>query len=304
MQTPVTDTHDSPQFLTGTTRPPRDRRITAKRRRAGCRRGRRWREGVPAPDRCQAVGGARAANSARCGEGKSKASGGSLGTRTEMSGSGNDGGSARTKAPARWIRVQIGQRSSARSCRSVGSVGVTCAAFDASAVATVDLSADIGAARSRCTWPNVSASWNASANSARYEPHFDRDRNQSIRRRACASHIGSRPIPASRRRDISNNVTLRQLAAADSSIAPCRFHLACCKKSSVARARIDARRNRCDVASASSRESLGQRPSRIQVAARLPTRSRSPISPANTGNTPMPRTTLASRTRNPSQSSP
>ena len=104
-----------------------------------------------------------------------------------------------------------------------------------------------GAARSRCTWPNVSASWNASANSARYEPHFDRDRNQSIRRRACASHIGSRPIPASRCRDISNNVTLRQLADADSSIAPCRFHLACCKKSSVARARIDARRHRCDV---------------------------------------------------------
>ena len=213
----------APQFLTGTTRPPRDRRITAKRRRAGCRRGRRWRDGVPAPDRCQAVGGARAANSGRCGEGKSKASGGSLGTRTEMSGRGNDGGSARTKAPARWIRVQIGQRSSARSCRSVGSGGVTCVAFDASAPATVDLASDIGAARSRCTWPNVSASWNTSANSARYEPHFDRDRNQFIRRRACASRIGGRPIPASRCRDISNNVTLRQLAAADSPVAPFGF---------------------------------------------------------------------------------
>jgi hypothetical protein len=47
-----------------------------------------------------------------------------------------------------------------------------------------------------------------------------------------------------------------------------------------------------------------QRPSRIQVAARLPTRSRSPINPANTGSTPMPRTTLASRVRSPSQSSP
>ncbi len=47
-----------------------------------------------------------------------------------------------------------------------------------------------------------------------------------------------------------------------------------------------------------------QRPSRIQVAARLPTSSRSPINPANTGSTPMPRTTLASRVRSPSQSSP
>jgi hypothetical protein len=47
-----------------------------------------------------------------------------------------------------------------------------------------------------------------------------------------------------------------------------------------------------------------QRPSRIQVAARLPTSSRSPIKPANTGSTPMPRTTLASRVRSPSQSSP
>src|SRR5262249_9797706 len=34
-----------------------------------------------------------------------------------------------------------------------------------------------------------------------------------------------------------------------------------------------------------------QRPSRIQVAARLPTRSKSPINPPNTGSTPMPRTT-------------
>jgi hypothetical protein len=43
---------------------------------------------------------------------------------------------------------------------------------------------------------------------------------------------------------------------------------------------------------------------RIHVAARAPTRSRSPINPANTGNTPMPRTTLASRVRSPNQSSP
>jgi hypothetical protein len=47
-----------------------------------------------------------------------------------------------------------------------------------------------------------------------------------------------------------------------------------------------------------------QRPSRIQVAASAPTSRRSPINPAKTGNTPMPRTTVASRVRRPNQSSP
>jgi len=180
MQTSFTDTHDSPPIPDGNDSfaPRSTHHGEATPRGVSARPS--LARGVPAPDRCQAVGGARAANSGRCGEGKSKASGGSLGPRTEMSGSGKDGGSARTKAPARWIRVQIEQWSSARSCRSVGSVGVTGAAFDASAVATEDLSAEIGAVRSRCTWPNVSASWSASANSARYAPHFDRDRNQPI----------------------------------------------------------------------------------------------------------------------------
>src|SRR3954454_14264237 len=205
MQTSFTDTHDSPPIPDGNDSfaPRSTHHGEATPRGVSARPS--LARGVPAPDRCQVVGGARAANSGRCGEGKSKASSGALGTRTEMSGSGNDGGSARTKAPARWIRVQIGQRSSARSCRSVGSVGLTCSAFDASAVATVDLSAEIGAARSRCTWPNVSASWTASANSARYEPHFDRDRNQSIvvalARLASAADLFLRAY-----RDISNNV--------------------------------------------------------------------------------------------------
>jgi len=47
-----------------------------------------------------------------------------------------------------------------------------------------------------------------------------------------------------------------------------------------------------------------QRPSRIHTAATLPRRSKSPIKPAKTGSTPMPRTTLASRVRSPNQSSP
>ena len=46
------------------------------------------------------------------------------------------------------------------------------------------------------------------------------------------------------------------------------------------------------------------RPSRAQVAARTPISSNSPSRPANTGSTPMPRTTLASRIFRPIQSSP
>src|SRR5258708_10198913 len=45
-------------------------------------------------------------------------------------------------------------------------------------------------------------------------------------------------------------------------------------------------------------------PSRPHVSARLPTSSNSPSSPANTGSTPMPWTTLASRILRPIQSSP
>jgi hypothetical protein len=40
--------------------------------------------------------------------------------------------------------------------------------------------AEAGAMRSRCTWANETASWNASANSARYAPNLERDRNQRI----------------------------------------------------------------------------------------------------------------------------
>ena len=131
----------APQSLTGTTRPPRDRRITAKRRRAGCRRGRRWREGVPAPDRCQAVGGARAANSARCGDGEVE------GERPARLASGRKRPAAARMAARQGPR----RRRDGSGCRSdsgrprdrlglSGSAGVTCAAFDASAPATVNLS--------------------------------------------------------------------------------------------------------------------------------------------------------------------
>src|SRR5262245_45225864 len=63
-----------------------------------------------------------------------------------------------------------------------------------------------------CTCPNDSASWNASANSARYEPHLERDRNQPIVVTRCASLARLATAEPFRRphRDVSYNVTLWQ----------------------------------------------------------------------------------------------
>ena len=63
------------------------------------------------------------------------------------------------------------------------------------------------------------------------------------------------------------------------------------------------RRIRKPAAATLARDQL-YRPSRAQVAASAPTSSSRPSRPANTGSTPMPRTTLASRIFRPIQSSP
>src|SRR5262249_61978341 len=54
--------------------------------------------------------------------------------------------------------------------------------------------AEGGAMRSRCTWPNETASWNASANSARYAPNLERDRNQLIVVTLRASDAATEPF--------------------------------------------------------------------------------------------------------------
>ena len=177
-QTPARDRHDNPH--TPRKQPvTQHQRVTAKLNRAGHRRDSREREARPIPDRCQAMGGARAANRARWGSEKSNVTAVLVAKRPETCGSGKDGGSA-VSAPARWISVQIGQRSSARCSGFVGSAGAVRTSFDAFALPSANLPAECGVKLSRCTCPKVRASWKASANSARYEPHLDRDRNQCI----------------------------------------------------------------------------------------------------------------------------
>src|SRR5262249_4993558 len=95
-------------------------------------------------------------------------------------GAGNDGISGGASAPARWMSVQIGQWSSAGCSRPAGLDGALRSSADGGAPASALAGAESGATRSRCTWPNEIASWNASANSARYAPNLERDRNQLI----------------------------------------------------------------------------------------------------------------------------
>src|SRR5262252_7696212 len=128
------------------------------------------------------MGGARARNSAACDAVRSNSAASSSRNRPKTVGSGNDGASAGTSAPARWISVQIGQWSSAGCSRPAGLEGALRSSADgcAPASALAPVPAEGGVKRSTCTWPNETASWNASANSARYAPNLERDRNQRI----------------------------------------------------------------------------------------------------------------------------
>src|SRR6266481_2953641 len=145
-------------------------------------------------NRCQAMGGARARNSAACDVVRSNSAATSSRNRPTTVGSGNDGISAGTNAPARWMSVQIGQQSSARSSRPAGLEGALRSAADGCAPASALAPTEGGAMRSRCTWPNETASWNASANSARYEPALLRDRNQRMVVTLHASHAAAEPF--------------------------------------------------------------------------------------------------------------
>jgi len=67
------------------------------------------------PDRCQTMGGARAWKTTRCDADTSMATAALSRKLPKTCGSGTGGISAGMIVPARWIRLQIGQRSSARS---------------------------------------------------------------------------------------------------------------------------------------------------------------------------------------------
>src|SRR5262249_50138970 len=139
--------------------------------------------------------------------GRSNAAPASSRNRLKTAGTGNDGISAGTNAPARWISVQIGQWSSAGCSRPAGLGGAVRSSADGGVPASALAGAESGAMRSRCTWPNETASWNASANSARYAPNLERDRNQLIVVTLHASHAAAEPF-CRRTRELCYSVTM------------------------------------------------------------------------------------------------
>jgi hypothetical protein len=189
----------------------RSRRQTAPR--AGSAQP-RWREVGPSPARCQAMGGARAWKRALRDAAKPNATAAASRTWPNILGSGKGGVSAGTNAPARWISVQIGQQSSARSSRPAGLEGALTSSPGGCALASAVAPAEAGAIYSECTCPNETASWNVSASNAKYEPNLERDRNQPIIITLRASHTRQRQCLAD---NFSYNVTLRQSGSRDSS---------------------------------------------------------------------------------------
>jgi hypothetical protein len=172
-QTPVTNRHDkAPHPRTSTHRGGNNAACGIGAASLARRR--------PLPDRCQAMGGARAWKRVLCDAAKPNSTAAARRKCPNIFGRGKGAVSAGTIAPARWMSVQIGQQSSATSSRPAGLDGALRSSADACVLARAVAPAATGAISSRCTWPNETASWNASANSVRYDPNLERDRNQHI----------------------------------------------------------------------------------------------------------------------------
>src|SRR5437588_6382753 len=122
--------------------------------------------------RCQAMGGARARNERASDRARSRSV--LMASRIGLVtiGSESDGSAAGNNAPARWIRVQIGQKSSLLKGKLGGTAGRSGSRGGTSGIAagicaakrTESAVAELGPKPLTCTWANDSASWLASAN--------------------------------------------------------------------------------------------------------------------------------------------
>ena len=131
-------------------------------------------------------------------------------------------------------------------------------------------------------WPNASTNWIASAKSASRAPCLMFDRNHFM-----PTGTPHRPRPGDPGQRQCYNIT----SGNPRGCQPCPTR---------------HRRNCAALCSSGNGGGLQRdhRPSRSQVAAKAPSSSNRPIRPANSGSTPTPLTTLASRILTPIQPSP
>ena len=132
-------------------------------------------------------------------------------------------------------------------------------------------------------WPNASTNWIASAKSASREPCLMFDRNHFMPTGTPHRRRPGDPGPRRCYNITSGNLRGCQPSSRPASVENCR---GCVVRATPAACQRD------------------QRPSRSQVAAKAPSSSSRPIRPANSGSTPTPLTTLASRILTPIQPSP
>src|SRR6185437_11380873 len=204
-------------------------------------------------------------------------------------GSRSTGGVANNTALAIAMTAQTAQASSER-CRSGLRLDPACrgdwlsACGAAGAVAWDALDGIAGAAFAAIPWkwPNASTNWIASAKSASRAPCLMFDRNHFMPR-----GTPHRPRPGDPGQRQCYNIT----SGNPRGCQPCP---------------TGHRRNCAGLCNSGNAGGLQRdhRPSRSQVAAKAPSSSNSPIRPANSGSTPTPLTTLASRILTPIQPSP
>ena len=133
------------------------------------------------------------------------------------------------------------------------------------------------------------------------EPAFrEQGVGQALIERALARSQGQRPPPghSGRRRAVLRKMRVQARAARP------RHHARAGRSGAASGRRTRGGRLRRRFGTDPAGLKVYYRPSRAQAPARLPSRSNRPIMPANTGSTPMPRTTLTSRIFSPIQSSP
>lgn len=136
-----------------------------------------WRNAEGHNRRCQARGGPRARKESDDAAARSRPGLAEKATGLKTTGSSKAGAMAGVAVAAKWIRVQMAQKSPACPLGSSFEGGLAASEADAEAASA---NSGVVALPSRCTCPNDSTSWAPSANSAHHAPNRTFERIQRI----------------------------------------------------------------------------------------------------------------------------